>query len=174
MDMQEIMRLRLAGQHLLEPVDSLTAAHDLCGIQSQFLGAALHALRIRSTEASVEGLVKTWTLRGTVHLIPEDDLPLYIRRQGTAENVCESGWYQWLSGRGHALPPEREIYCARLVAESIASGTDTREKLRRLCFKAGMSPQEEQVLFSGWGGSKPKRLSIRLVSSLIVPKLAAT
>jgi len=152
MNIEEIKRLRLAGQHLLSPVDTITAARDLCGIQAQFLGAALHGLRIRAATPTVEGLVKTWTLRGTVHLIPESDLPLYIRKQGTAETVCESGWYQWLSGRGHALPPEREVYFARLVAESVARGVDGREDLRRLCREAGMTEQEEPVLFSGWGG----------------------
>lgn len=152
MDIQEIKRLRLARQHLLQPTDPLTVARDLCGVQAQFLGAALHALRIRTQEPSVEGLIKTWTLRGTVHLIPESDLPLYIRKQGTAADVCESGWYQWLSGRGHALPPEREIFFAKLVAENIAKGNDTRDGLRQACRAAGMTAQEEPVLFSGWGG----------------------
>lgn len=151
-DIQEIKRLRLARQHLLAPVDAITAASDLCGIQAQFLGAALHALRIRTTDASVDGLVKTWTLRGTVHLIPESDLPLYIRRQGRPEDVCESGWYQWLKSRGHALPLERETYFACLVTDQIAQGNNTREGLRQACREAGMTEQEEPVLFSGWGG----------------------
>lgn len=152
MDLQEIKRRRLAGQYLLEKTDAVTVAGNLCGIQAQFLGAALHGLRIRTGSDDAGGLVKTWTLRGTVHLIPEKDLPLYIRRQGTAEDVCESGWYQWLKGRGHALPPERERHFARLVAENIAEGVDGREALRRICREAGMTEQEEQVLFSGWGG----------------------
>ena len=152
MDIQEIKRLRLARQHLLAPVDAITAASDLCGIQAQFLGAALHALRIRTTDVSVDGLVKTWTLRGTVHLIPEKDLPLYIRRQGAPENVCDSGWYQWLKSRGHALPPERETFFARLVTDEITRGNDTREGLRQACRAAGMTEKEEPVLFSGWGG----------------------
>ena len=152
MDMREIMLRRLAGQHLLAPADTLTVARDLCGIQAQFLGAALHGLRIRTGTPGVEGLVKTWTLRGTVHLIPESDLPLYIRRQGTAEDVCESGWYQWLAGRGHALSPEREKHFARLVAGGIRRGVEGREELRALCRAEGMTETEEKVLFSGWGG----------------------
>lgn len=152
MQMDELKALRLSHQHLLSPVDSLTAAADLCGLQAQFLSAGLHALRIRSIDGSTEGLVKSWTLRGTVHLFPESDLPLYIRRQGTPEDVCESGWYQWTSGRGHALPPERERYFARLVTDAIATGTDTREGLRLLCREQGMTDFEEARLFNGWGG----------------------
>ncbi len=152
MTVDELKALRLSRQHLLTPVDSLTAASDLCGLQAQFLSAGLHALRIRSTSASTEGLVKSWTLRGTVHLFPEKDLPLYLRRRGTPEDVCESGWYQWTHSRGHALPPERERYFARLITEAIASGTDTRDALRLLCRDHGMTEAEEPCLFNGWGG----------------------
>lgn len=152
MDMDEIKRLRLAGQYLLAPVEPVTAARDLCGIQAQFFSSAMHALRIRTGDASADGLVKTWTLRGTVHLIPREDLPLYIRRKGTPEDVCESGWYQWMASRGHALPPERERWFARFVADSIAQGNDTREGLRLACRAAGMTEGEEAALFNGWGG----------------------
>jgi len=152
MNIDTLLALRLSHQHLLSPADSLTAAADLCGLQAQFLSAGLHALRIRSSDGSTEGLVKSWTLRGTVHLFPEKDLPLYIRRRGTPEDVCESGWYQWTSARGHALPPQRERYFARLVTDAIVSGTDTREDLRLLCREEGMTESEEARLFSGWGG----------------------
>ena len=152
MNVDELKALRLSHQHLLTPVDSLTAASDLCGLQAQFLSAGLHALRIRSADGSAEGLVKSWTLRGTVHLFPEKDLPLYIRRRGTPEEICESGWYQWSSSRGHALPPERERFFARLITDAIASGTDTREALRLLCRDHGMTEAEESCLFHGWGG----------------------
>lgn len=152
MDMQEIMLRRMQGQYLLSQGNALEVTRNLCGVQAQFLGAALHALRIRTGSTAVDGLVKTWTLRGTVHLIPERDLPLYIRRQGTAEDVCESGWYQWMSAQGRALPPERERCFAHLVVQGIASGADTRQALRTLCLKNGMTEQEEACLFNGWGG----------------------
>ena len=86
MDRDELLLRRLNGQHLLTPGEN--PAGDLCGLQAQFLRNAVHALRIRCGTAKVDGLVKTWTLRGTVHLEPEADLPLYIRHCGTAEDVC--------------------------------------------------------------------------------------
>ena len=33
---RELITRRLAGQHLTAPTDALTAAGDLCGVQSQF------------------------------------------------------------------------------------------------------------------------------------------
>ena len=75
---RELITRRLAGQHLTAPTDALTAAGDLCGVQSQFYPQALHALRLRGGAGETEGLVKSWTLRGTLHLFPERDLPLFL------------------------------------------------------------------------------------------------
>ena len=152
MEREELLLRRLNGQHLLEPVPPLEVAGDLCGLQAQFLRNAVHALRIRSDALSVEGLIKTWTLRGTVYLIPERDLSLYHRFCGTAEDVCESGWYAWTAQREQANAPETERRYARLAMEAIASGNDTREGLRSYLRQCGMSEAEEARLFNPWGG----------------------
>ncbi len=148
--MHDLRLSRLHGQHLLSPAPDPAA--DLCGLQAQFLRNAAHALRIRTAEVSLEGLVKTWTLRGTVHLLPERDLPLYLPRCGTAGDVCESGWYRWQSGRGTANPPERERFLARCVVEALAQGIDTREELRLHLRRCGMTETEESRAFDPWGG----------------------
>ena len=150
MTIADLLLHRLHAQHLLSP--SSDPAADLCGMQAQFLRNALHALRIRSHEVYLDDLVKTWTLRGTVHLVPERDLPLYIRHCGTAEDVCQSGWYQWTAGRGHANPPERERHFARLMVDAIANGIDDREALRLHLRSCGMTEDEEARVFNPWGG----------------------
>lgn len=152
MELEELLLRRLKAQHLLTPADCHTVVSGLCGLQAQFLRNAVHALRIRTDDFSVDSLVKTWTIRGTVHLIPEADLPLYIRVCGAPEDVCASGWYGWTSGRGHANPPEREQALARQMADAIASGTDTREALREHLRTCGMTEQEEGRVFDPWGG----------------------
>lgn len=53
---------------------------------------------------------------------------------------------------GCALPPEREKAFARLMVQEIASGNDTREGLRQACQAAGMTADEEKMVFHGWGG----------------------
>lgn len=148
----ELKLRRMAGQHLLCPAAGMDAACDLCGLQAQFLRNAVHALRIRTDALDVSSLVKTWTLRGTVHLIPEADLPLYIRRCGAAEDVCESGWYQWTAWRGHANSPGRERELARMTVAAIAEGIDTREALRERLRALGMTEAEEERVFNSWGG----------------------
>ncbi len=152
MHMDELMLRRMQGQFLLQQGQSREVASSLCGLQAQFLRNAVHALRIRTGAADVTDMVKTWTLRGTVHLIPEDDLPLYIRHPGTAEDVCETGWYGWVAGRGQANSPERERELARMMVAAIADGTDTREALREHMRGLGMTEAEEARVFDPWGG----------------------
>ena len=150
MEREEVLLRRLQGQHLLTMGEQ--PARDLCGLQAQFLRNAVHALRIRTGENKLDGLLKTWTLRGTVHLIPEEDLPLYIRHCGTAEDVWRSSWYQWTAGRAQANPAEREVELARIMVAAIADGVDTRESLRDYLRTRGMTETEEARVFNPWGG----------------------
>ena len=162
MQTSELLLRRLHAQQLLSPGEN--PAGDLCGLQAQFLKNAVHALRLRSARPSLEGLVKTWTLRGTVHLVPQADLPLYLRRYGTAEDVCDSGWYQWTAGRGHANPPEVERRYARLAVSAIAEGIDDREALRLHLRAHGMTGDEEARLFNPWGGLIAELASIGVLA----------
>ncbi len=152
MERDEWLARRLAAQYLLNPAPSPQAVcRDLCGLQAQFLRNAVHALRIRAGVARVDGLVKTWTLRGTVHLIPERDLPLYITQRQT-EQIDETGWYRWQSERGNANAPQREQELARAMLTAIASGVDTRDVLRLHLRTLGITEQEEARCFDPWGG----------------------
>ena len=134
MTLDEIKLRRLTGQHLLTPADTQTVVKDLCGLQAQFLSHALHGFTIRANEVNTDGLVKSWTNRGTMHLFSVDDLPLFLHE-----------------GRTHALRPvdmlesdayigiERKTYFADLIVEAVAQGIDEREALKVVCEKAGMS-----------------------------------
>jgi len=143
----EIKLRRLTGQHLLEPADTQTVVKDLCGVQAQYLTHALHSLTIRCSKVDTTGLVKSWTNRGTMHLISEDDLPLFLHH-GRAHRLrpvdtMESDAY---------LSAERKTYFAELIVESIGSGTEEREALKSLCEAKGMTDSEAESIFNPWGG----------------------
>ncbi len=81
-----LLRLRLAAQRLSPAAaagSAQEAAAAVCGIQAQDVRASRLALRSRVPgleRADVDGdssLVRTWTVRGTVHLIAAADLPLF-------------------------------------------------------------------------------------------------
>ena len=148
MTLEEIKLRRLAGQHLLVPADTQTVVKDLCGVQAQFLSHALHCLSIRCTEVNTDGLVKSWTNRGTMHLFSVDDLPLFLHEGRThflrPVDTMESDAY---------ISADRKAYFADLIVNAISQGIDEREALKAVCEKAAMTESENQSLFDPWGGT---------------------
>lgn len=148
MTLEEIKLRQLTGQQLLTPADSQTVVKNLCGIQAQFLSHALHSLAIRSQGVSTDGLVKSWTVRGAMHIFSLDDLSLFLH-----------------AGRAHFLRPvdtmasdayitaQRKSYFADLIVASIAGGIDERDALKAVCRDAGMTETESKSLFDPWGGT---------------------
>ena len=148
MTLEEIKLRRLAGQHLLDPADTQTVLKDLCGVQAQFLSHALHGLSIRCADVNTDGLVKSWTNRGTMHLFSADDLPLFLHEGRKAflrtVDTLETDAY---------ISADRKAYFADLIVDAISQGIDERETLKALCEKAGMTQSESQSLFDPWGGT---------------------
>ena len=153
MQLDDIRLLRMSRQYLFAPAeDELTVLQSLCGLQAQFYGNCLHALHLRCGKAPDENALltsaaKTWTLRGTLHLIALDDLPLFLyagrshflRRCDTmADDGCLS------SARKHEL--------AAIILNAAQNGCCDREKLRLLCRECGMTETEEKNAFDAWGG----------------------
>ena len=147
MTLEEIKIRRLAGQHLLAPADTQTVAKDLCGLQAQFLSHALYGLSIRATQVNTEGLVKSWTNRGTMHLFSVEDLPLFLHAGRThflrSVDTLESDAY---------ISAARKAYFADLIVDAVARGIEEREALKAICEKAGMGETEGKSLFDPWGG----------------------
>lgn len=69
MDQETLKLRRLSAQYLLAPASRLHVVRAMDGFQAQFLSNAMHAMRLRSADPdagyAADGLVKSWTLRGT-------------------------------------------------------------------------------------------------------------
>lgn len=145
---EEIKLRRLAGQHLLASSETQTVVKDLCGVQAQFLSHALHGLSIRCNRVNTNGLVKSWTNRGTMHLFSVDDLPLFLHEGRThflrPVDTLESDAY---------ITAGCKAYFADRIVDAIAQGIDERDALKAVCEKAGMTESESQSLFGPWGGT---------------------
>jgi len=82
-DDERLRRLRLAAQRLTAATaaaDVTAAARAVVGVQAQDVRAAGLALRsrvpgLRRADVDGSGLIRTWTVRGTVHLIDPPDWP---------------------------------------------------------------------------------------------------
>ena len=158
MTTEEIKVRHLTNQYLLSHADKLTVVRDLCGVQAQFMANAMHALKIRCTdydETTVsEGLVKNWTIRGTVHIFAESDLPLFLHcSNGKAYRRNEwNGYTFWNQREQWALTPERQKYFSDVILCSLADTPHTREELKQICRENGMTDLEESSMFDQWGG----------------------
>ena len=159
MTVEELMIRRLANQHLAEGADKLTVARDLNGVQAQFMSNAIHALRIRCRdfdEATVGvGLVKNWTVRSTVHVFAESDLPLYMHCGENGEEYRKNEWSAssfWNQREKWALSPERQSFFVDVILDALAGGPRTRDELKTICACRGMTEGELGSMFDPWGG----------------------
>lgn len=158
MTIEELKLRQLTNQYLITPAEKRTVVRDLCGVQAQFMGNAIHSLKIRCSdfdEATVgDGLVKNWTVRGTVHVFGEEDMPLFMHcNSGRDYRKNEWGGYSfWNQREKWALTPERQKYLAQVILESLEKGPRTREELKQICREQGMTQPEEDSMFDPWGG----------------------
>lgn len=86
----QISAFRLARHHLIQrkPTDLFTLCRDVCGVQAQVLSAAEMAWWARNhqlTRAQIQAalwnkrtLIKTYALRGTLHILTAKDFPVYV------------------------------------------------------------------------------------------------
>ena len=148
---EEILLRRLHGQFLLASGSVREVARGLCGLQAQFFSNALHALRIRCghepAESELAPLCKTWTVRGTLHLIDRDDLPLFLHEgRKRCLRPCDT------MEEDDALTAERKQFFAGLILVRTAQGISQREALKEACAAAGMTAAEADSAFNAWGG----------------------
>lgn len=138
--------------------DKLTVVRNLCGIQAQFMSNVTHSLKIRCSDydeaAAGEGLVKNWTVRGTVHVFAETDLPLFMHcNDGKDYRRNEwRGYTFWNQREKWALTPERQKYLAGVILDALREQPHTREELKEICRKSGMTEDEAGSMFDPWGG----------------------
>lgn len=158
MTLEEIKIRQMTNQYLIVPSDKLAVVRDLCGIQSQFMVNVMHSLKIRCTDfdenAVSEGLVKNWTVRGTVHVFAEDDLPLFMHcNDGRNYRRNEwNGYTFWNQRDKWALTSERQKYFSEVILAALKECSLTREELKEICRINGMTEGEESSMFDSWGG----------------------
>lgn len=153
----QVHAFRLSRHHLAErsPKKDLTrVVGDIGGVQAQLMSAAEMQVAVRvncktdDVEAALwkhKSLVKTWLMRGTLHLIPALDLPLYTA-------AMSRRWVQlgnaWVKYTGLSEPELRALFAA--VGEALDDQPKTRQELIATVSK-GRPERVQTVLRSGWG-----------------------
>ncbi len=147
MDRNTLLYNSLKGLYLLNKADTRTVASDLMGLQAQFANYPKVSLQIRASDYRADdpcrGLVKIWSHRGTMHLVPEDELGLHLAALDTVGPFQEGYW---------GMTKADAEYWAPFLLDQIGQGNHTRDGLKAACLRAGMGEALQQRVFYGWGG----------------------
>jgi hypothetical protein len=149
---------RLKRQHLVERLPAghmLDAVHDLCGVHAQVQSSAELQVWARVEGARREDvrealwerrtLVRTWCLRGTLHLLTAEDLPLFVAALRTHDRWWKGAWLRMI---GFGAEDLRAILDA--IHDSLGARPMTREQLAG-AVAARVGPEARRRMLSGWG-----------------------
>ena len=155
----QVHAFRLQRHHLTgraRKKDLAKVVGDIGGVQAQIMSAAelQVAVRVDCTVADVRKalwtdrtLVKTWLMRGTLHLARSADLPLYVGAMSALwKSQMRRSWLEYMQ------TTEAEFW---KIVDQIGAALDgrplTRDELIAIVGR-GKSEHIRQLLGSGWGG----------------------
>jgi hypothetical protein len=141
----------------LERYDLVRAATRTCGIQAQVMSAAEWALGSRvdglvaqDVQAALwqeRSLVKTWAMRGALHLVAASDLPLYVAARSYLDN---RNWIAYFNYFGISQTLYETFIAA--APQVLSSEPMTREQLAlAMAEYTGSEELRQLVQAKGWG-----------------------
>jgi hypothetical protein len=149
------MRRQFIDRH--DAPSALEVARRLAGVQAQVASSAALAVAIRRSDPEPgetahalwerRSLVKTWAMRGTLHLLPADETPAYMALCGTLRYWERPSW-QRVSG---ATTADVEAIAAAAASALSGGAVLTREELNAAIIEETGSTHLAEVLGSGWG-----------------------
>jgi Winged helix DNA-binding domain len=154
----QAIQWRLRRQHLVEPASGLVAtASRLCGVHAQVASASTMIVGVRTSSVAAADiddalwkkrtLVKTWGMRGTLHLLPAAELPLWVAafRQRQWPRFT-SAWEKY-----HGVKPDDLRRITAAVGEVLPGRVLTRDELATEIAAAVRKPALAEKIRSGWG-----------------------
>jgi hypothetical protein len=155
----QVMAWRLAGHHLDERAPAaamLDVAADTCGLHAQIMSSAeltlwarVDGLRpdaVRRALWEERTLVKTWAMRGTLHLLPAAEYPMWQAARSTARFWEAASWL-----RGFGVTREELAQLVDAVGEALDGRILTREELAVEVVRLTGSPKLGEKLRESWG-----------------------
>jgi hypothetical protein len=145
-------------RHLLLPVGSGSAAEvvrRLCGVQAQVASSADLAVRVRQTQsragdvaaALADGrLIKTWAMRGTLHLFTPDEAGEYLSLMASSRS-----WERPIWERYFGVSPKKMEDLRAVVTGILGDRAMTREELIAEVTKRRGFRHIGEALASSWG-----------------------
>ena len=156
---EQVLYYRLKRHHLTTRAADTsleTVIRDLGGVQAQILPVAKQALWARMQDCSSEdiddalwrrrSIVKTWSMRGTLHLLAAEEFPIFVnalRRSGLREVQ------RWLGRYGIGVGELATT--TETIVNALANGPLTRRALSEQVI-AELGAKARQWIEHSWGG----------------------
>jgi len=152
----QVLGWRVGRHRLASPAGTpVEVTSALAGVQAQVASSAHQVLAVRSGSPGgidVERLlwtdrvlVKTWAMRGTLHLLPAAEWPEWVALLSTREWRITPAWVKY-----HGVTAEELAEVTAAVPEALAGGPLTRDELAdQVAELTGHAHLSEQ-LRSGW------------------------
>ena len=155
-----VLAWRMGRQHLAEraPRSAIVeVVSDIAGAHAQLMSSAELTLWAR-TESLERGaleqalwversLVKTWAMRGTLHLLPADELPTWVAALGALKPRYESA--SWLRYFGLTRAEAEALLAA--IPQTLEGRMLTRDELAREVARRTGSDRLAEKLRESWG-----------------------
>ncbi len=135
---------------------TLRVAGEICGLHAQVLSSAELSLWARVEQLAPEAvqralwsegsLVKTWAMRGTLHLLPRAELPLFFGALSTYTHFLKQGWLKYFDVTREDLD---KVVTA--LAQTLPGRALTREELAVEVARRTGSSKYGTVLRQSWG-----------------------
>ncbi len=145
-------------RHLLDPVGGLPVpgvVRRLCGVQAQVASSAELAVRVRRkasrsgevSRALSEGrLIKTWAMRGALHLLTPEEGGLFLSLIAAGRSWERPSWQRYFG-----VTTKQQELLRRAVREALDGAVLTRDELvAAITARRGLGHLGEE-LGSGWG-----------------------
>ncbi len=154
----QVHAFRMARHHLDRPAPRtqlIRAVADSCGVQAQVMAAAQLAVRVRVGRLTLEdieralwqerSLARVWCMRGTVHLVPADELAVFVRGSSTRQEGRVASWLD-RTGASRASA-DRLIQAASAAMDRPRTREDIAVRIRD-----SLGLPIEKKGSRGWGG----------------------
>ncbi|MDQ3930651.1 MAG: winged helix DNA-binding domain-containing protein, partial [Chloroflexota bacterium] len=107
---EQVIAWRLSGHHLLERAPKerlLDVVTDVGGLHAQVMSSAeliawarvegVTPEDVRKALWEERALVKTWAMRGTLHLLPAREFPTYVGALRTRQGYMRASWLKYFN-----------------------------------------------------------------------------
>ena len=152
---EQVLGWRVRQHRLADPAgDPVAVTAGLAGVQAQVASSAAQVLAVRAADPAVDverllwedrSLVKTWAMRGTLHLLPAAEWRTWVAVLRTREWRITPGWVKY-----HGITEDELDAVTAAIPEALAGDPLTRDELAdRVAAITGHAHLGEQ-LRSGW------------------------